>query len=126
MFRFSVLSGLLLCVGLVGCSSGDRPPLGRVSGTVTMDGKPLAGVIVSFQPETGRAASAETDAEGNFDLEYTYQVKGAKIGPNTVSFAWPTGAEGKQNIPARFSTKSELKEEVKSGKNTFKFELTSK
>lgn len=116
----------LFMLVLVGCSAGDRPPLGRVSGTVTMDGKPLVGVIISFQPDSGRAASAETDPQGNYDLEYTYQVKGAKVGPNTVSFAWPTGAEGKQAIAAKFSTKSELKREVKSGKNKFDFELTSK
>ena len=126
MFRFSVLFGLLICSGLVGCSTGDRPPLGRVSGKVTLDTKPLAGVIISFQPDSGRAASAETDAEGMYDLEYTYQVKGAKIGPNTVSFAWPTGVEGKQGIPAKYSTKSELKEEVKRGKNIFNYDLTSK
>ncbi len=119
-----------VCLALValicGCSQSDRPPLGRVTGTVTFEGQPLAGVIISFQPDTGRAASCETDANGYYDLIYTYQVKGAKVGPNTVSFAWPTGVEGKKAIPAKFGEKSDIKFEVKSGSNKFDFDIKAK
>ena len=39
-------------LAVAGCSSrpADEPPLGRVRGTVTMDGQPLAGVDVVFAP----------------------------------------------------------------------------
>jgi hypothetical protein len=115
-----------LSFAFTGCSQSDRPPLGRVTGKVTFEGQPLAGVIVNFQPDSGRAGTCETDAQGNYDLIYTYQVKGAKVGMNTVSFAWPTGAEGKRAIPDKYGVNSDIKFEVKSGRNTFDIDLKAK
>lgn len=124
--RLSMAFGL---VGLffAGCSgASDRPPLGLVKGTVTLDGKPFANVMVLFKPDEGRAASAVTNANGEYELEYLYKVKGCKVGPNTVSFMYETGAEGGPPIPEKYSSKSELKEEVMEGDNVFDFDLTSK
>jgi hypothetical protein len=117
----------LLCLALfgilVGCTPSDRPPLGRVTGTVTMDGQPLEGVIINFRPDQGRTSTCETGPKGNYDLIYEYQVNGATIGMNTVSFVWPTGVEGKGAIPAEFAEKSEIKVDVKSGRNKFDFDI---
>lgn len=140
-----VLSGLVLCAS--GCSSSDQPELGQVTGTITMDGKPLTGVAVVFQPENGRPARGMTDAEGKYELVYIRQTKGSKVGPNRVEIAPSEEGEeseetevgdgeaqtapkksksGKPTVPARYNTKSELKVEVVSGKNTFDFQLESK
>jgi len=116
----------LVVTCLVGCSQSDRPALGRVSGKITMDGQPLEGVIINFRPDVGRTATAETDAQGRYDLEYEYQVKGAKLGPATASFVWPTGVEGQKGIPSKYSEKSDIKFEVKSGSNTFDFDIKTK
>ena len=127
MLNVRLLIGLILLGFVIGCSQSDRPPLGRVAGKVTMDGAPIEGLIVNFRPDEGRTATGETNAQGKYDLVYTYQVKGAKVGSSTVSFVWPTGAEGKKGIPAQFSEKSEIKFEVKSGSNTFDYDIkTSK
>jgi hypothetical protein len=116
-----------LCLMFSGCSgSSDRPPLGLVKGTVTLDGKPFANVMVVFKPDEGRAASALTNANGEYELEYLYKVKGCKVGPNTVSFMYETGAEGGPPIPEKYAGKSELKEEVMDGSNVFDFDLKSK
>ena len=126
---------LLLVVSsawLTGCSS-NNPPLGKVSGKVTLDNDPLSGVIINFKPEDGRAATGTTDAQGNYTLEFSYGVMGAKVGPNTVMLEWPLG-EGepgtggpRKAIPKKFTgLDSELKVEVKKGRNTFDFDLTSK
>lgn len=113
--------------GLLGCNAGgDQPELGTVTGTVTLDGKPLSGVIITFSPEVGRPGSATTDSEGKYDLIYRYGVAGTKIGKNTVSFAWPTGAEATASIPEKYGAKSDLTADVKAGKNTFDFALESK
>lgn len=125
-FRISV--SILCCAipflaGLSGCGRSDLPQIGLVDGQVTMDQKPLAGLIVTFKPEKGRPAMGITDQDGHFDLEYTYGVKGTKVGTNTVGFSWPIGTTGQPEIPARYSGKSELLREVKSGRNTFAFEL---
>ncbi len=89
------LFSLVTIAALVGCTPSDQPPLGRVTGKVTLDGEPLAGVIVNFQPESGRVATAETDAQGNYDLVYIYGTNGTKVGKNTVSFRWPMARKAK-------------------------------
>lgn len=135
----------LICLSLVGCGSkGDQPELGTVNGTVTLDGQPLAGVAVVFQPDNGRPSRGMTDAQGKYELIYIRQTKGAKVGPHRVEIA-PSedggveetegDSEGgstagskpaaKSKIPARYNSKSELNVQVKSGDNKLNFELKS-
>lgn len=123
VLMFGVLAQL---TGLVGCGSSDRPELGDVSGTVTLDGTPLSGVIILFKPDEGRPASAVTDEDGYYELAYRHGVEGTKVGPNTISFEWPLEQAGRP-IPGKYTaSKSELKETVEPGSNTFDFQLTSK
>lgn len=117
---------LIVLVAVVGCTPSDQPPIGRVYGKVTLDGEPLVGVIINFQPESGRASTAETDAQGNYDLVYVYGTNGAKVGNNTVSFRWPDGVEGKKALPKKYTGNTKEIVEVKSGRNTLNWELTSK
>ncbi len=78
----------LLTLAQSGCGGGgDQPELGQVTGTVTLDGKPLVGVAVVFQPENGRPARGMTDAEGKYELTYIRQTKGTKVGMNRVEIA---------------------------------------
>lgn len=63
--------GLLLIVTIRACAcNGDRRPAGiRVSGVVTLDGKPLADAFVTFHPHSGRGAGfGTTDGRGRFRL----------------------------------------------------------
>jgi hypothetical protein len=142
---------MLFVVGIstffqLGCSGlGDQPELGQVTGTITLDGKPLSGIAVVFQPDNGRPARGMTDAEGKYELTYVRQTKGTKVGPNRVEIA-PSedGAteevessddesksvakrpkSGKLTVPSRYNVQSELKVDVKAGKNTFDFKLES-
>ncbi|MFO1005449.1 MAG: hypothetical protein U0929_05810 [Planctomycetaceae bacterium] len=121
--KFVLCCAIPFLAGLPGCGRSDLPQIGLVDGRVTMGEQPLAGLIVTFKPEKGRPAMGITDQDGHFDLEYTYGVKGTKVGANTVGFSWPIGTTGQPEIPARYSGKSELFREVKSGRNTFDFEL---
>lgn len=115
---------LTLCaILLAGCGSGDRPPLGSVSGTVTVNGEPFSGVIVSFMPDKGRPATGMTDDNGRYTLEYVQGVKGCKTGPNKVVFFAPTGGTMSHSIPRKYQSESELAADVKSGSNTFDFDL---
>lgn len=67
----------LLSAALSGCGDG-RPGLVEATGTVTVDGKPVEGASVSFQPIAeemegfGRPAVGTTDASGKFSL-MTYE-----------------------------------------------------
>lgn len=144
---FVKLLGLgLLMLFHVGCSSrGDQPELGTVTGTITLDSEPLAGVAVVFQPDNGRPSRGMTDSQGKYELTYIRQTKGAKVGPHRVEIAPSEEGEveeaeanageepeasakpksGKRAVPARYNVKSELKADVKSGANTFDFALES-
>ena len=138
----------VLLLSLPGCGGlGDQPELGQVSGKITLDGKPLSGVAVVFQPDNGRPAHGTTNAEGEYELTYIRNTRGTKVGLNRVEIA-PSeegedegesddeadgdGPQAKQpvnsrkpKIPTRYNTRSELKADVKPGKNTFDFELES-
>lgn len=115
-----------------GAGPGDQPDTARVQGVVTLDGQPLAGATVAFYPEKGRAASATTDSQGNYTLQYSDSVRGALVGRHTVRIttaeASADAANGGQaeRLPARYHDESTLTAEVKSGSNTIPFELTSK
>lgn len=124
-----LLSSLLsvLFLGVVGCSgSTDQPELAEVTGVVTLDGKPISGVNVLFQPEAGRAAVGMTDEEGRYELEYLYGVSGCKIGMNTVGFDWPPDSPNMVAIPAKHTGANAFKFDVKPGDNVFDITMTSK
>lgn len=120
----------------VGCQGGDRPPLGRVSGVVTLDGEPLAGMEISFTPQSGRPSLGVTDAAGRYELTYVGATKGAKVGRHRVTIAaplpdlddekQPSGGGRPASLPPRYNTQTELTADVKGGSNTLDFSLESK
>jgi len=69
----------------------DLPPLALVTGNISLDGRPSAGIL-SFQPEpeqgeqkAGGASSMGTAAnDGNYSLNYKADVEGALIGKHVV------------------------------------------
>ena len=66
------LVGLVLTM-LLGCPQGNLPSVLPVKGTVTHQGKPLAGATVMFVSKAGKLAAGEiafgtTDAQGHFQL----------------------------------------------------------
>lgn len=149
--KASLLVLVLSSVSLIVCGCGggsDKPQLGEVTGTVTMDGKPVYGVAVVFSPDKGRPARGSTDLNGQYELTYMPKTLGTKVGHNRVeilaneegeedseeiaSSGENTGpapnsrASEKVRIPSRYNTKSELEAEVKPGKNVFDFKLESK
>jgi hypothetical protein len=141
----------LVCILSVGCS-GSGPDLGTVKGKVTLDGKALPNLLITFVPEGGgRASTGTTDAEGNYALIFADQ-DGALIGKHrvTVKSLQPPaavkevssddpeyqkqilGAQSdstpapKEIIPAKYSgNNSELVQEVKSGENIINLDLKS-
>ena len=143
--RLAVALSVML-LSLVGCSgNGDQPDLGQVTGTVTLDGKPLSGVAVVFQPDEGRPARGMTDADGKYELTYIRTTRGTKVGHNRVEIApseegddeteniedpdslpmkRPTKSR-KPKVPVKYNIKSELEADVQPGENTFDFELKS-
>jgi hypothetical protein len=124
----------LLAILLAGCGKSGVD-LAPVSGLVTLDGEPLAGARLRFQPEAagGSPSYGSTDQEGRYELSFKRGQKGALIGWHTVrveASVEPAEAEGKaslrpQKLPARYNDRSELREEVKADEdNEIDFALT--
>ena len=134
----------------VGCGESG-PPLGTVSGKVTLDSKPLPNSLVTFVPQPqGRSSTGTTDADGNYKLIFL-DKDGALVGKHkvvvtTIQTAAPvkemssddpeyakqaqgegsaTAAAFVEKIPAKYNAKSELIRDVTSGNNVINLELTS-
>jgi len=128
---FQALALLAACL-LAGCSSKpeDMPELGQVSGTITLDGQPLEGAEITFEPQAGTLSVGSTDETGHYELAYSKDYPGAILGTHTVRIS-KMGEPGSPNdtenqVPAKFNAGSKLTAEVKTGENTVNFDLDSK
>jgi hypothetical protein len=93
--------GLLIFVAAVALIAGGcQNSLAPVSGRVTLNGKPLAGAVVTFQPQARHAApvpaatgsTGRTDKEGRFTLHSIEPNRaGALIGEHIVTISASSG-----------------------------------
>lgn len=93
----------LISVGwlFAGCGShsdsGQMPPrLQPVTGRITIDGKPLQGIVVRFVPmeEGGSMTLGETDQDGRYRLSYV-GMTGCAAGEYRVMMSYKTLGDGK-------------------------------
>jgi hypothetical protein len=124
-----------LLVAISGCGNGTGRELAPVAGQVTLDGEPLRGAQIMFQPQAtgGSPSYGATDQDGRYELGFKRGVKGAMIGSHSVRIdmsrevAGPNGKVTRPKpLPPRYNVKTELRAEVKSEEdNAIDFELTS-
>ena len=116
-----------VCVAVIAGCGG--PPLGEVTGVVTIDGEPAQDVTVTFSPDDGPQSFGRTDEQGNYELHYAAGNPGAVIGSHKISIETYRIAQGgveiPERLPAKYHRETELTREVKSGKQQFDFELES-
>jgi len=116
----------------IGCSGkpADQPDLAPVTGTVTLDGDPLAGVTVAFESPDGKVAFGQTNEAGQYELTYKGPWKGAVLGQNTVRITTATDAPPapgwRDPVHPYYNARSMLTAEVVEGENTFDFALEKK
>ena len=112
---------------ILGCSPSQQPPLGRVSGTVTLDGEALANATVRFTPfGPGRTAQGTTDTAGRYELHYLRDIAGANVDRHTVRITTASDDNGgKELLPPRYHSRSQLQARVASGTNGLDFTLRS-
>ena len=135
--RFNSIATVALACAVqlfVGC--GQEVQIATVKGQVVMDGNPVAGALVVFQPEHGRPSNGKTDDQGQYELNYSQSEKGAVVGLHSVRITTGQAAstsEGKvvqaavpEKLPARYNSKSELTADVTAGDNEVDFTLESK
>ena len=109
------------------------PPLASVSGTITLDGKPLANATVFFDPvadmknaEQRQMGSSigRSDEQGVYTLAYPGGHSGAVIGMHTVRVN-KTDKNGLEILAKKYHRQSQMKHEVKDGSNTIDLPLRS-
>ena len=122
-FAFWLLAFVLLWIG---CSRGDRPPLGKVRGVITLDGKPTPGLGIIFSTPGFRSSTGLTNDQGEYELNYIKEVMGAVVGTHVVKIDFMSReADGQKQLPKKYNRESELTREVERGRNVFDFELES-
>lgn len=140
----------VVCFGFIGCGGSATPDLASVSGTVTLDGQPLPGALVTFQPqfepvmddegnvieEPGKASSAETDSSGAYVLLYNADTNGACIAKHLVTITTRRATDGAadseeesdvapEKVPNVYNSDSNLLRDVVAGDNVIDFSLES-
>lgn len=145
MYRQFALIAALTGGVLVGCEERmDYESLGlvNVTGRVTLDGKPLAGVTVRFEGPPNRFADGKTDADGKYILMYDSNQAGCTPGEKVVRIMQGGAGEGTeeeapvegpdgrvaaptQSIPASYNRQSMLKANVTPENKTFDFDPKS-
>lgn len=132
-----VAGTIVVCGGLYWLMSSmmggiKYPPLGRVSGIVTLDGKPLPGASVKTIPmlegmdakSKGSGSGATSDSQGHYTLNYVQGVPGAVLGKHLIQVD-AQSKDGLPLVPGKYNVNSELILEVKSGSNPYDIKLTS-
>ncbi len=115
------LSLVALAVG--GCSSGESDGLNKypVRGRVSVNGKPAAGIVVTFNnvdpniPGNAARPVALAGPEGEFVLSTNADKDGAVEGEYAVTFFWPTdqGAMPEDRLSRLFAEPVKSKHRVR-------------
>jgi hypothetical protein len=134
----------LLTLVVAGCGEGsDGLPREAVSGTVTLDGQPLAAgsiQMIPINPMAGQPGGAVIKdgkysidrAQGLVPGQYNVVISSSEATGSAAPASGPPGPvvaseQPKNLIPPEYNTRSALLLEVKTGSpNTFPFELKSK
>ncbi len=143
MLRYVLLTSTI-AVAAIGC--GGKGKIAHVSGTVTLNGKPVKDVAVTFQPVVtdtnnapGPSAFGVTGADGRYTAKLiTGEAKGATVGKNQVRFSayvppdpdpnydGPAKTKPSVQIPSRYWSDSKIEFDVPAkGTSSANFELTS-
>ncbi len=119
----------LVALGLAGC--GSEYPVAPVSGEITLNGAPLAGARVGFEPmregddlEAGPGSYGVTDEQGRYQLTALDGRPGAVVGNHRVwvrTYQAREGPHGQiipvtpERVPKRYNIQTELTFEVPPG-----------
>lgn len=107
------------------------PPLGRVYGTIKIDGNPIRNARIEFHPAVAEKLSggenlatsmAISDGNGNFEVYYGSGIRGAVIGKHLIMIS-AQDAQGHELVPPDWNSATTQTVDVKSGSNKVNFEI---
>lgn len=122
------------CFGLFAAGCSSNADVGQVSGTVTLDGQPLATGLIRFVPVDGQSPTADTAiSDGAYSAtvppgDKRVEITSAKVVGKRKAYDTPdspmidiTG----ELLPARYNTRTELTLTVVAGDQQKEFALES-
>ncbi len=141
-----IVSLLAVAIVISGCQKpSNLPPQYPVSGTISLDGKPLPGAGIMFLPRgdtRGNGAMAMSDPTGKYTLKTDHGGPGAPEGEYAVTISKVVNRDGtpyvpnpdvaeageRETLPGIYSDsmKTTLNANVPKGGNTINFDLKSK
>lgn len=141
--KFNVRYALVTCVTLACGCGGEHFPLAPVSGVVTLDGQPLAGARIGFEPRrsgearnAGYGSYAQTDSQGHYELRTLDDRPGAVVTTHDVRISTFRGPDNRRDemsdtsserVPDRYFQPAALTFTVgDSGSSSADFHLTTK
>jgi len=139
--RILQLTGMLMLLPLCSaCSQSNPLNLQAVSGTVTLDAKPLDNGTIQFVPAetTNGLLSGALIVHGAFYIPSEkgippgkYTVRITSVAPSANVSSGPPGSEStkpaQERIPPKYNAQSQLTATVTAGSaNTFSFDLTTR
>ncbi|GAA4440172.1 carboxypeptidase regulatory-like domain-containing protein [Bremerella cremea] len=129
-YRLSVLFACGFAL-IAGCQKHSGPELATVTGTVTLDGKPLKDATLHFQPTSGRPSYGKTDDNGKYNMGYSLERQGVALGKHKVIIR--TVVEDKygkilrkEMLPKNYHDQTVLNAKVEDKANVIDFALESK
>lgn len=127
------LSVLALAIVLTGCGPDDG--MVSVSGTITIDGRPVPEGSITFTPLDGKGRPGGGAFEnGQFSTravpgETAVQIHGHEVikipNPTKEQVERGLDTDRKNIVPSVYNTQSKLRVDVSEENNTFNFDLTS-
>jgi hypothetical protein len=129
-----LIRGLLIASAAVVLPAGCGPALGVVSGTVTIDGQPVTGGVISFVPAEGSGTPATSNIEsGKYEVRTMAGKKFVQISaPHVVGKRKeyegpdaPLVEITEERLPPKYNSQTELNFEAKAGENKQDWSLQS-
>jgi hypothetical protein len=115
---------------LAGCRD-DGLNLAEVSGSVTLDGKPVPNAFITFTPQaSGRSSMAKSDENGNYELRFNPTRWGALVGEHHVTISTEDRTPDDRIIPEIIPKKYRSSDgfiavTVEPGENVLNLQLTT-
>jgi len=129
-FAITFLGLFLITTLLAGCGGDDR--FATAQGTLTVDGKPIKGLEIVFEPQfSGGAPSIGfSDERGHYQAIFTADRPGIMIGKHIIRISGVQYGEGSTTvlakIPPEYGTQSTQEVEITRGTNTVDIDVKTK
>lgn len=117
MKHLVIVFGLLISLSACGCGKTDRLKRQAISGTITLNGKPLPRGSIEFTPTTNGSPSGASIQDGKYAVpkekglppgDYIVRISASNPDEKAIEVPGESNKISPELIPAKYNTKSTL------------------